>query len=111
MSTFSIAAQIIIAVSIVIVWVFRFDNIVAEFEKFKLSNLIRNAVGASKISLATLLITGIWYPGLVFVPAVLMALLMVGAQWTHFRVKNPLIKFLPSFFLLVLSVCVAAIHA
>ncbi len=111
MSTFSIAAQIVIAVSIIIVWVFRFDNIVLEFEKFKLSNLIRSAVGATKISLATLLITGIWYPGLVFIPAVMMALLMVCAQWTHLRVKNPLIKFVPSFFLLVLSVCVAVIHA
>ena len=32
MENIAIAAQLIIAVSIVIVWVFRFDNIVVEFK-------------------------------------------------------------------------------
>ena len=35
MENIAIAAQLIIAVSIVIVWVFRFDNIVVEFKKEK----------------------------------------------------------------------------
>ncbi len=111
MLIFSHLAQLVIAVSIVVVWVLRFDNIVLEFQHFKISNLMRNAVGASKIALSTLLVAGIWYPGLVFVPAVLMALLMIGAQWTHFKVKNPLIKFVPSLVLLVLSTFVAIIHS
>jgi hypothetical protein len=104
-------AQIIIAASIIVVWVFRYENVVQEFEKFKLSKLIRNSVGASKISLSTLLVAGIWYPSLVYIPSLLMALLMACAQLAHFRAKNPLIKFVPSFLLLVLSVYVARIHA
>ncbi len=61
MENIAIAAQLIIAVSIVIVWVFRFDNIVVEFKQYGLSDLVRSMVGASKISLATLLVVGIFY--------------------------------------------------
>ena len=66
MENIAIAAQLIIAVSIVIVWVFRFDNIVVEFKQYGLSDLVRSMVGASKISLATLLVVGIFYQKVVF---------------------------------------------
>jgi hypothetical protein len=89
------------------VWIFRFDNIVGEFKQYGLSDLTRNVIGATKISLATLLITGIWFPELVFIPALLMAFLMASAQFFHFKVKNPWSKHLPSLFLLVLSLFVA----
>ncbi|MGB5943414.1 MAG: DoxX family protein [Leeuwenhoekiella sp.] len=103
-------AQIIIAVSIVIVWVFRFDNIIKEFEQYGLPPLVRNMVGASKIAISTLLVAGIWYDDLVAVPAILMALLMVAAQIAHVSVRNPWHKYLPSLALLVLSLFVAAVH-
>ena len=57
-----VLSQIIISISILIVWVFRYDNIVIEFKQYGLSNLLRNIVGASKISLATILVIGIWHP-------------------------------------------------
>ena len=109
MENLSIYAQIVIAISIVVVWVFRFDNIVKEFKQYELSDLTRSMVGASKISLATLLVAGIWYPGLVFYPAIVMAFLMICAQWAHFKVKNPFSKHLPSLVLLLLSLFVAAV--
>jgi DoxX-like family len=104
MSTLAIAAQLIIAASIIYVWVFRFDNIVVEFKQYELSILIRSAVGAAKIALATLIVAGIWYPSLVFIPALMMGFLMLSAQYFHFKVKNPLPKYIPSFFLLLLCV-------
>ena len=107
MNTYSIIAQIVIALSVGYVWIFRFDNIVKEFKQYGLSDLTRNIVGASKTVLATLLITGIWYPKLVFIPALLMAFLMASAQYFHFKVKNPWSKHLPSLFLLALSLFVA----
>lgn len=107
MNTYSIIAQLIIALSVGYVWIFRFDNIVKEFKQYGLSDLTRNMVGASKIVLATLLITGIWYPELVFIPALLMAFLMASAQFFHFKVKNPWIKHLPSLLLLAISLFVA----
>jgi hypothetical protein len=97
-------AQIIVAISVIYVWVFRYHNVLTEFNQFGLNDITRNAVGASKISLATLLITGIWFPSLVLIPAVLMGLLMVSAQYFHFKIKNPLIKHLPSLLLLLLCV-------
>ena len=51
MENFAIYSQIIIAISVIYVWVFRFDNIIKEFEQYSLSDMIRNIVGASKISL------------------------------------------------------------
>ena len=102
MNTYAIAAQIIIALSIIYVWVFRFDNIIVEFKQYKLSDLVRSVVGATKIALATLIIAGIWYPKLVFIPALFMGFLMLSVQYFHFKVKNPLHKFAPSFFLLLL---------
>jgi hypothetical protein len=100
-------AQIILAASVAYVWIFRFDNIIKEFKQFGLSDLTRNFVGTAKIALSTLLILGIWYPILVTIPAVLMGLLMVAAQYFHFKIKNPFMKHLPSLFLLILCVFLA----
>ena len=108
METLVITSQIIIAVSILIVWVFRFDNIVVEFKHYGLSDLIRSMVGAAKISLATLLVVGIFYKEVVFLSALSMAFLMVCTQIAHISVKNPFMKYVPSFCLLVLSLFIAA---
>ena len=109
MVNLSIIAQLIIAFSIVVVWVFRFDNIVKEFKEYGLSDLTRTIVGSTKIILATLLVVGIWYPSLVLIPALLMAFLMLSAQYFHFKVKNTWQKRIPSLFLLLLSLFVAAV--
>ncbi|WP_310395465.1 DoxX family protein [Hymenobacter sp.] len=104
-------AQIIVAVSVGYVWVFRFDNIVEEFKQYGLGSLTRTMVGASKIILATLLVAGIWYPALVLIPALLMGFLMAAAQYYHFKVHNPWSKRVPSLVLLVLCVFVAAVSS
>lgn len=107
MENLIILSQIIVAVSVVYVWTFRFNNVLKEFEQFGLSDLTRNIVGATKISLATLLIVGIWYSSLVAIPSILMGLLMIGAQYFHFKISNPFIKHLPSLILLILCVVIA----
>jgi hypothetical protein len=109
MNSLAVIAQVIVAISIVIVWVFRFDNIVKEFKQYGLSDLTRTMVGSTKISLATLLVAGIWYPLLVLVPALLMAFLMIGAQYFHIKVKNNWQKRVPSLFLLLLCLFIAAV--
>lgn len=100
-------AQLTVAIAVAYVWIFRYDNVVKEFKQFGLSDLTRNLVGASKISLATLLVTGIWYPSIVLIPAILMGLLMIGAQYFHFKIRNPFLKHLPSLILLILSALIA----
>ena len=102
-------AQIVVAVAVGYVWIFRFDNIGHEFKHYGLSDLTRTMVGAAKLILATLLVVGIWYPALVLVPALLMALLMAAAQYFHFKVSNPMSKRLPSLVLLGLCLFIAAV--
>ena len=107
MNEILIFSQIVISVSVLIVWIFRYDNIVLEFKQYGISNLLRNLVGALKISLSTMLILGIWYNEFTFFSATLMAFLMLCAQIFHFRAKNKLYKFAPSFCLLILSLFIA----
>ena len=100
-------AQITVAISVTYVWIFRFHNVLKEFTQFGLSDLIRNLTGATKISLATLLIVGIWHSSLVLIPSVLMGLLMIGAQYFHLKIKNSFIKHIPSLILLILCAFIA----
>lgn len=109
MTTYAHIAQIIVALSIIYVWIFRFDNIVKEFNQFGLSDLNRSLVGATKIALSTLLVAGIWFPALTLIPALLLAFLMVSAQYFHFKIKNPWQKHIPSLLLLVLCLFIAAV--
>jgi len=102
MKNYLIIAQIIVATSVAYIWIFRYDVIIKEFKEFGLNNLARTFVGASKISLATLLIAGIWYPSLIPIPSILMGLFMLAAQYYHFKIKNPFIKHLPSLIFLIL---------
>ena len=110
MDNLSTIAQIIVALSIYIVWIFRFDNIVKEFKQFGLSDITRNLVGAIKISLSALLIAGIWFPTLIPIAASLMAFFMICAQIAHFKIKNPLVKHLPSFLLLLLCIFIIIVR-
>lgn len=107
MTASSTIAQLVVALAVIYVWVFRFENIVREFRQYGLSDQTRTLVGATKIALATLLIVGIWYPALVLVPAVLMGGLMLAAQYFHYQTHNPLVKRAPSFILLVLCAFIA----
>ena len=109
MNTYSIIAQIIVALGVGYVWIFRLDNIIVEFKQYGLSDQTRTLVGATKIILATLLIVGIWYPSFRLIPALIMAFLMVSAQYFHYKVKNPMSKRMPSLFLLLLCLFIAAV--
>ena len=108
METLLILSQIIVSTSVIIVWVFRRENIVVEFKQYGISDTIRDIVGALKISLATILILGIWYNEFLILSSLSMAFLMICAQYCHVKVKNPFNKFIPSLFLLILCLFIAA---
>ncbi len=107
MKTLILISLIIVAASVYYVWIFRFHNVVKEFQEFGLSITTRNIVGAIKISLSALLIAAIWYNSLTFYVASGMAVMMVSAQFFHFKAKSPLIKRVPSFILLALCLFIA----
>jgi len=102
-----ILSQLVLGLSVAFVWIFRYDNVVKEFKQFRLNDLTRNFVGAAKIGLATLIIAGIWIPSLVQIPALMMGMFMLAAQYFHFKIKNPFNKHLPSLVLLLLCVFIA----
>lgn len=111
MESILILVQIVVALSVLYVWTFRYENVVKEFKQFGLTDLTRNLVGASKIALATLLIAGIWHSSLVQIPSIIMGLFMIAAQYFHFRIKNPSIKHLPSLILLILCAFIAIVSS
>ena len=47
MEQISLIFQLIVAVSVLYIWIFRYDNIVVEFKHYGYSDLVRNFVGAS----------------------------------------------------------------
>jgi hypothetical protein len=107
MGTPVLIAQVVIALSVLFVWVVRLPNVELEFREYSLPDVVRNLVGATKISAAALLLAGVWYPGLVFPAAAVMTFFMVCAQYFHFKVRHPASKYVASFVLLLLSLYVA----
>jgi hypothetical protein len=59
-------------------------------------------IGFLKLSLAVLLILGIWFPNLIDICAFLMGCLMIGAIFVHFKINDPFIKSIPAFIMLTL---------
>jgi hypothetical protein len=109
-----IIIKVIIFISIVNVWFFRFNkptswrggqaaSMKQEFEVYGLPESVMYLVGGLKVLAATLLVVSIWVPQLTLPAAGLMAVLMAGAISMHLRVKDPLRSSFPAFTFLVLS--------
>ena len=114
--------QIVIALGIFNVWILRFGratswrggsaaNMKEEFEVYGLPGWSVQLIGFLKILFAACLVVGIWFPALVMPASIGLAVLMLGAVAMHLKVKDPLVKSLPAFTMLVLSVVVAAASA
>ncbi len=112
--------QIIIALGILNVWILRYGkstnwragmatNMREEFEAYGIPFWLMTVIGGIKVTLALLLIAGIWFPALTMPVAICMGLLMVAAVGMHIKVKDPLKKALPAFTLVILCFIVAAI--
>lgn len=107
-------AQVVVALGILNVWILRFGkatswrggeaaNMQEEFSVYGLPDWFMYTIGFLKISLAALLIVGLWVPALTKPAATGMAVLMIGAIAMHFKVGDAPLKSLPAF--VVLSLC------
>jgi uncharacterized membrane protein HdeD (DUF308 family) len=121
METVGLIAQIAAALWILNVWILRFDketdfrggdatNMREEFDVYGFPSNAVYVVGGLKITLAILLLIGIWIEELVLPAAIGLALLMAGAIAMHVRVGDPPKRALPAVSVLTLSV-IAAIFA
>jgi hypothetical protein len=118
MDNAQIVAQWIIGLSILNVWLLRSPkptayrggnarNMKEEFAVYGLPVWFMYAIGAVKVGLALALVLGTWRPALVQPAAIAMAALMTAAVVMHVKVKDTLIKTLPSLVMLALSAFVA----
>ena len=119
MSSFVVSTvlQVVVALGLLNVWLVRAGASTAyrggsaqslrdEFAAYGLPDWMFYAVGFLKITSAVLLIAGIWIPALLIPPAAIVAVLMIGALAMHAKVRDPLIKSLPAFLMLVMSVAI-----
>jgi len=102
-----VATEVVVAGSVLFVWTFRMKQVTSEFATYHLNDTIRALVGSTKIMLATLLLAAVFWPVPVIVPALMMAAFMLAAQVFHFRARHALVKYVPSFLLLGLSLLIA----
>lgn len=122
MPAFSISTilQVVIALGLLNVWLLRpgretdyrggeARSLKEEFAAYGLPDFLFYLVGVLKIGAAIALIVGIWNESLVLPAAAVVAVLMVGALAMHFKVKDPAIKSLPAFLMLVMSASLCAL--
>lgn len=113
-----IACQIIVGLSILNVWLIQnkkdtkwrggnAKTIIEEFKVYGLSETMCYVVGFLKVTLAVLLIIGIWVPVFTQTAALGLAALLLGSIVMHFKIKDPLFKSFPAALFLVLCLCIA----
>ncbi|MBK7595066.1 MAG: DoxX family protein [Gemmatimonadetes bacterium] len=86
--------QTFVAMSVIYVWVVRYPAVLADFTAFGLPDWLRDLVGAAKLSAAVLLL-GVG-DNLEAIGAGIIAAFMAAALVTHLKIKNPLVKMMPS---------------
>ena len=106
MSQISKILSAVVSLTIINVWLFRSSkstlyrggnasNLYEEFQVYGLSDYFL-IIGIIKVSLAVLLLVGVFYKKLTLFSASGIAIMMLAAAYFHFSVGDELIKALPS---------------
>lgn len=114
------ASQVVIALGLLNVWLLRAGkptpwrggeakNMREEFAAYGLPVWFMGLIGFLKVSLALLLLAGIWVPVLTQPAAIGIAVLMLGAIAMHFKVNDPPKRAVPA--MSILALCVFVILA
>ncbi|MEC8537891.1 MAG: DoxX family protein [Bacteroidota bacterium] len=109
--------NLIIGFGILNVWLLRFNKetsyrggnaktLKQEFEIYGLPQWFFIFVGIVKISLAILLIIGVWFETLTLYSTIGIAILMIGALLMHFKVNDPIKKSLPALSILLMLISI-----
>ena len=123
MQTVLYILQVVVALGLLNVWLLRSgrgtsyrggnaQSMREEFAVYGLPGWAMYGVGGLKIVAALGLLAGIWVHTLVFPAAAVVAGLMVGALAMHLKVRDPLVKSLPAFLVLVMcgAICWISTH-
>jgi uncharacterized membrane protein YphA (DoxX/SURF4 family) len=118
MEMIALQCQLVIALGLLNVWLLRFGkatpwrggqamNMREEFAAYGLPAWFMWVVGGLKVSLAILLIVGLWVTPVSRPAAIGIAVLMLGAIAMHVKVGDPIKKALPATSLLLLCLFIA----
>ncbi len=113
MEILKIILQLVVGLGILNVWLLRFNkptpfrggnsrSMKEEFKAYGLSETMVYVVGFIKVTLAILLIAGIWIEALVDPAAIGLAAMMLGAIIMHLKIKDSFKQTLPALTLLVI---------
>ncbi|HEA20854.1 MAG TPA: DoxX family protein [Pricia antarctica] len=114
-----IGLQLIVGLSLLNVWLIQYNKptrwrggnattIMEEFKVYGLPIWMCYVVGFLKVSLALVLIAGIFFPFVIQPAAIGLAVLLLGSIIMHIKINDPLIKSFPAF--LFLSMCLILIY-
>lgn len=121
MTTLTIILNLVIAFTLLNVWLIRrnkqtmyrggdANSMSEEFSTYGLPKWFMYVIGSLKVIIAFLLIIGIWISKLNIYSYILLALLMFGAIIMHLKVKDKIIKSVPAISLLTLLLLLIIIN-
>ena len=104
----------VVSITVLNVWLLRFNKptiyrggqaktMIEEFAAYGLSETFVYVIGGLKVLAALGLIAGFFYKKLIVPSSLVIAVLMVGAIFMHFKVQDAAIKFLPATLMLLCS--------
>ena len=107
--------SLFVSILVTNVWLFRFDketpyrggnanNMIEEFAVYGLDINMMYLIGSLKIIASIGLIIGLFKTKISVYSSLLMAILMTGAIYFHFKISDPAIKYLPSVLMLLCSI-------
>ncbi len=110
-----VCVSLFVSILVTNVWLFRFNketpyrggnakNMIEEFAAYGLDINIMYLVGSLKIIASIGLIFGLLKTKISVYSSLLMAILMTGAIYFHFKISDPAIKYFPSVLMLLCSV-------
>jgi uncharacterized membrane protein YphA (DoxX/SURF4 family) len=109
--------QCIAGLGLLNVWILRFkqktpyrggsaESMEQEFAAYGLPAWFTYVIGFLKISAAIALLVGLWVQALVFPAAALLGALMIGALAMHFKIRDPIKKYMPASLMLAISLLI-----
>ena len=107
--------SLFVSILVTNVWLFRFNketpyrggnanNMIEEFAVYGLDINMMYLIGSLKIIASVGLIIGLFKTKISVYSSLLMAILMTGAIYFHFKISDPAIKYLPSVLMLLCSI-------
>ena len=111
----NVCISLFVSILVTNVWLFRFNketpyrggntkNMIEEFAAYGLDLNTMYLIGSLKIIASLGLIIGLLKTKISVYSSLLMAILMIGAIYFHFKISDPAIKYFPSALMLACSV-------